>query len=145
MTEKLSNYVLGFAFTNDMQNVLLIRKRKPEWQAGKLNGIGGKVEEGESPREAMVREFKEEAGVDTDPKRWVYNGILHGSNFFITVYSYFSDDVYEAYSETDEEVYVYSLPLYKDFPVLSNLEWMIQFALNKRTDPTLQEYVVRYL
>jgi 8-oxo-dGTP diphosphatase len=37
-------YVLGFMFSSDHSEVALIRKRKPEWQRGKLNGIGGKCD-----------------------------------------------------------------------------------------------------
>jgi hypothetical protein len=36
-------YVVGFAFDTDGR-VALIRKNRPEWQAGRLNGIGGHVE-----------------------------------------------------------------------------------------------------
>lgn len=51
-------YTCAFAFCEE--SVLLVRKAKPEWQKGLLNGIGGKVEPGESVLEATVREFKEE-------------------------------------------------------------------------------------
>ncbi len=55
-------YVLGFMFSPDEKKVLLIWKNRPSWQAGKLNGIGGKVNPGETPLEAMEREFIEETG-----------------------------------------------------------------------------------
>ena len=45
----ITNYVLGFAFSKSGQMVLLIWKNKPEWQRGKMNGIGGKIELGEHP------------------------------------------------------------------------------------------------
>ncbi len=59
------HYVLGFIPIHDeseptKRKVLLIRKNHPDYQAGKLNGIGGKVEPGEDPLTAMVRECKEE-------------------------------------------------------------------------------------
>ena len=57
-------YACGFLFSADRSRVLLIRKRRPAWQAGKLNGLGGKIEPGESPLDAMRREFREEAAVD---------------------------------------------------------------------------------
>lgn len=65
LTRKMSPqvYVTGFLFGDDGSDVLLIRKTRPEWQAGKLNGIGGKVEDGECPASAMSREFAEETGV----------------------------------------------------------------------------------
>lgn len=84
------NYVCGFMCSWDIQNFLLIRKTHPEWQKGKLNGIGGKIEKKEqvivqnpddsnpdagywlieTPFEAMVREFHEETGIITTRKRW---------------------------------------------------------------------------
>lgn len=42
----MSSYVCGFMCSWDLQNFLLIRKTHPEWQKGKLNGIGGKIESG---------------------------------------------------------------------------------------------------
>lgn len=59
-------YVDGFLFNDDGTEVLLIRKARPAWQVGKLNGIGGKVEDRESPASAMGREFLEETGVRFD-------------------------------------------------------------------------------
>lgn len=53
---------LGFALSEDGREVLLIRKDRPAWQAGRWNGIGGKVEPGEAPLAAMVREGLEEVG-----------------------------------------------------------------------------------
>ena len=54
-------YTCTFAFAG--ASVLLIRKARPDWQAGKLNGIGGKVEGAETITEATVREFREETGL----------------------------------------------------------------------------------
>lgn len=58
------NYVCGFLFETDLQRVLLRLKARPAWQRGKLNGIGGKVESGETPFYAMRREAREETGVE---------------------------------------------------------------------------------
>lgn len=57
-------YVAGFLFDPTQEFVVLVRKNKPEWQKGLLNGVGGKIEVGESAHEAMQREFKEEATAD---------------------------------------------------------------------------------
>ena len=74
----MNNYVLGFMFDSTHQNVLLIRKNKPEWQAGKLNGIGGKIEPGEQPFDAMVREFHEETGLIVTRDYWTHFGHMTG-------------------------------------------------------------------
>lgn len=76
----MMRYVLGFAFTANGR-VALIQKQKPAWQAGRWNGIGGKIEEGESPVQAMAREFREETGVDIPTSRWRLAGkMTNGSS-----------------------------------------------------------------
>lgn len=57
------HYVLGFCRDIQTNQLLLIEKTHPPFQAGKLNGIGGKLEKYETIHDAMVREFKEETGL----------------------------------------------------------------------------------
>lgn len=66
-------YVTGFLFatTPRLRWVALILKNRPAWQAGLLNGIGGKVEpEDGSLEAAMVREFREESGIASFVTDW---------------------------------------------------------------------------
>ena len=61
------HYVVGFLFSEDYSRIVLIRKNRPDWQAGLLNGLGGKINLlDETPVTAMKREFKEESGVEVD-------------------------------------------------------------------------------
>lgn len=81
-------YVVGFLFSNPEdqygdRRVALIRKAKPEWQKGRFNGIGGKIEEGESPAEAMAREFREETGVDDSIPWEEYASLQDGRGWVI--------------------------------------------------------------
>ena len=43
---------------------LAARRTRPEWAAGRWEFPGGKVEHGESDEQALVREIREELGVD---------------------------------------------------------------------------------
>jgi 8-oxo-dGTP diphosphatase len=67
---QIMQYVVGFLFNVSETGVVLIRKNKPKWQAGLLNGVGGKIEEGESPLQAMTREWLEET--KTTFADWTY-------------------------------------------------------------------------
>lgn len=58
----MKTYVLGFCFNPSLDKVVLIRKNRPDWQLGKLNGVGGHVKPGETTQAAMTREFREETG-----------------------------------------------------------------------------------
>lgn len=59
------DYVVVFPkIVNSGTKILLVRKDKPEWQKGRLNLVGGKIEPGESPLDAAVRELKEESGLE---------------------------------------------------------------------------------
>lgn len=76
-------YCVGFAFNEDKSKVMLIRRSKPDWQKGKLNGIGGKVLRSESQFEGMQREFVEQAGIPTPMSDWKMYCTLHGEDYIL--------------------------------------------------------------
>lgn len=62
--------------------LMLYRNAKPgDYHAGKYNGLGGKLEADESPREAAAREVLEEAGIALDPSAFRSLGFLQFPNF----------------------------------------------------------------
>ena len=58
---------VGALIINDMDEVLLVKSYK--WKNRKYSVPGGHVELGESFEEAIIREVKEETGLDVVPKR----------------------------------------------------------------------------
>lgn len=85
-------YTCGFAFNSDKTMVALVLKNRPDFLAGKFNGIGGKIEKGErSAYLSMAREFKEETGCETISEDWEILGNLFFSggivHFFTTTLS----------------------------------------------------------
>lgn len=127
----MKNYSLGFVFTPSFEEVLLIHKNKPEWQKGKLNGLGGKLEANETAVACMVRETKEESDLFTVEKDWVYVGNLTSEIFFTEVFAcIYSGDKNDAKSMEEQKIAWFSS---KDLPtnVITNLTWLIPLAIDK--------------
>lgn len=131
---------MGFVFDAKGERVVLIRKLKPSWQAGKLNGVGGKIEDAEDrPVQAMVREFKEEAGVDTEEGDWTPfhlamfrdpTGLPSANIYFFKM---FSDEVYAAAQTVEKETIVkvpfeYAMCDPSDASIVPNLRWLLPLA-----------------
>src|SRR5258708_1652176 len=122
-------YVLGFMFSEDKNCVALIKKTKPEWQKGRLNGIGGKVEKDEYASSAMVREFREETGMITREHEWEYFSLMTNSQFIVYCYVAYGD-LSLLKTTTEEEIKIVSLSLLSTLDTLSNLSWLIPMALD---------------
>lgn len=67
--------------------VLLVLKKRPKWQEGRLNLVGGKVEEGETPQQAALRELKEESGFEVKDDMISKLGVILGVNCIIHCFS----------------------------------------------------------
>lgn len=59
---------------------ILLALKKRGFGAGKYNGVGGKLEENETPEEAMLRETKEETGVT--PTKYEKRGTVLFHEFY---------------------------------------------------------------
>lgn len=126
----MKQYVCGLLFSNTGRDVALVRKNRPEWQAGKLNAIGGKIEDGEAPYQAMRREFEEETGVDRYD--WKQFATLTGKDFIIYFYSCFnSDALAKVQTKEDEEIEKWFVPTALNSPdLIPNLRVFIPLALD---------------
>lgn len=127
-------FVVGFLFSPCRDYVALIRKNKPAWQHGMLNGIGGKVEEGETPHGAMVREFAEEAGRWHSEWDCFCNMRIPQADtriFFFRAFLRNEEDIKTVSSRTDEIVGWYFKPDWKpSLNLIPNLRWLIPMALS---------------
>lgn len=121
----MQEYTLGFLFDNTLERVVLIEKTKPEWQKGKLNGVGGKVELGELPHMTMIREFKEETGMYVS--WWTEYAELIGKDY--VVYIFYSQGDVELIKQTTEEKPVIA-NIHQLAGCISNIKWLIPLAIN---------------
>jgi len=120
--------VAGFLFSEDHERVALIRKKRPAFHAGMLNGIGGHVEANESFAEAMTREFREETGVHVTTWKPFLN--LQVAGWAVHFFRAASDIVYKVKTNTDEDVGLYWTNNIRVLHVVPNLRWIIPMALN---------------
>lgn len=139
---KDQEYVCGLLFDSHEKRLALIQKRKGGSRLiGKWNGIGGKVEPGEAPHDAMQREFREEAGVSV--MGWSHFLTLRGERFAVHFYCSFSTAHLEQVKTCEEEPigvwYLACLPV----GLMSNMKWIIPMALSLRLEQHVRVYDVR--
>lgn len=97
----IAHFTLGITFSADGNHVYLMRKDHPDFQAGKLNGVGGKLEPGETFADCMAREGREESGYSGT---WHRLGTMSGDtkgwgNYLCEVfYSFMSDKTAEPHT-----------------------------------------------
>lgn len=125
--EHINKFVVGFCFDSKKNYVLLIKKKRPDWQKGLFNGIGGKIEFDESPQEAMNRESLEEADLSVD---WFYRGIMKGTNndktkFECSIFSAYDDAVNHFKQMEDEKLYLISVHQLSQIKTIENLYFLI--------------------
>ncbi len=63
-------------------NVLVVEKHRPDWMAGRVNLIGGKVEPNETAQEATIRECFEETGYV--PNKAILMGDIRDNDYLIS-------------------------------------------------------------
>ena len=135
-------YVAGFLYTPERTHVVLIQKNRPLWMRGRWNGVGGKLEPGESWDECMMREFREETGVLIPPSEWQHAVTIYNEHFECRFFRAFSAQVAEVDTVEDEVVGVHPLSGVHALHTTNNVQWLVpllasrglQFPLSIRDD-----------
>jgi 8-oxo-dGTP pyrophosphatase MutT (NUDIX family) len=131
-----NRYVLGFLFTPKLDEVVLLRKLwGPIHIVGKLTGPGGHMAEGETPEEAMRREFAEEAAVDVRAWRHELDLVAGSSSearWTCHVFSASSALAHLARTNEEEPVALYPVANLLTLDVVPNLRWIVPYTLDAR-------------
>jgi 8-oxo-dGTP diphosphatase len=107
----------------------LVRKNKPKWQAGRLNGIGGGIDGVETPLDAMCREWYEETGDSYD--EWTQFAKIR---FPETIVHFFKADVeFLPYlwtaNDIGEAIEIHNFATAVRFTdMIPNLKWLLPMA-----------------
>lgn len=129
------NYVAGFMFDHGRTRVALIRKEKPAWQKGLLNGIGGKIEadkDGFSSASAMAREFTEETGCQTTAQQWeLFCAMSDGATWAVDFFATVGDlDLLRSMESEQVEILFLDDIWSRRAELVENLTWLIPLALD---------------
>ncbi len=97
-------YVSGFLFSKDRAKLVLVLKNRPFYLKGKYNAVGGKIDPGEQPIDAMRREFWEETGQNVTD--WYPLGSYQTPRENETIHYFIATDDIDVKTMTDEEIVV---------------------------------------
>lgn len=124
-------YTVGFPILPDRTGLALIWKQRPDWQRGRLNGIGGRIENGETPLECMDREASEEAGLPG--LRWELVASLAAARagFHVHFFAAYDDRAHSALTMTDELVEFFPTSSLWGLPLVPNLRVIVPLALDQ--------------
>lgn len=134
------HYCIGFMFSDDRQSVLLIEKKRPDWQKGFYNGIGGARETFDTDMQhCMVREFAEETGIFTVPSAWTQTLLCKSKtkDWALHIFSAIGP-IHQAKTITDERPVIVGLDSINVWPLVPSVAWMVPICLDDRLQIPLE-------
>jgi len=82
--------IATLCYVQEGNKTLMLQHSKKDIRFGKWNGLGGKIEPGETPEECVIREVKEESGLKiTNPELkgvLTFPGCLNEEDWLVFVY-----------------------------------------------------------
>ncbi len=138
----MRKYTLALLFDQTKTQILLMKKSKPEWQKGKLNGIGGKIEADETPLACIVREIQEETSIKLDPTTLTFIGNIGDHDWTMAVFTQiYQGSTADAQSLEAEPIAWFSIDALPKH-TLANLRWMIPYALEFLDEGRLEPFSI---
>ena len=122
------SFVLALLYSMDGRRVVLMRRSRPAWQAGRVNALGGGIIDGETPASAARREVREECGVDVP--EWTEVLVWEDAEYRMHVMRAFSERAAEARTMEDQEVFLADVNVLPA-NVIDNLRWLVPLALDR--------------
>lgn len=124
-------YVNGFMFDDEGFYMAFVKKlRFPpnvDWTNNPYNGIGGKIEAGESNIDAMIREFWEETGVLTLPSDWVLFAVCENPQWVVFYFKAFNTKLLSQVATQDEPIVIRPAVAHTD--TVKHLSFLLPLAL----------------
>lgn len=118
-------YVVCYVLDPEKQSVVLIHKQRgPAAVIGQWNGLGGKIEVGETQEQTASREVQEESGLRIQTTDWEHLGTLKGPSYTLHFLWAISPDMHEAFTNETEPVAFVNINTLPE-PIMNNVKWML--------------------
>lgn len=122
--------VVAAILENEKNEILIAKRKKDKILGGFWEFPGGKVEKGETPKESLIRELKEEMNVDIEIVEYIGENIYHYERGNINLIAFKAKILNGNIQLVDHEEYVwtevYKLKDYKlapaDIPIANLLK-----------------------
>jgi len=140
----MNKFVLAFIFDQTFEHVLLMHKNRPAWQDGLVNGLGGKVEAGETAVQSVSREVEEESGLKIKEEDWTFAGFVYSDSFNLDVFGcVYKGNPSDAQTLEDEPIEWFSV---NNLPnnTINNLPWLMNITLDKVKNKEFESFSVKY-
>ena len=127
--------VSSYIFKEDECLLIYRNKKKNDINQGKYIGVGGHIELGESPLEAIIREIKEETSLDVIDIR--YRGLIHFyfDDFIEHMYLYSVHSFSGEVSQCDEgTLYWVKINEFKNLPMWEGDKYFVKSILEDEDD-----------
>lgn len=136
------SYTVGFLINQTGSKVMLIKKAKPEWQRGLFNGIGGFIEQGETPHEAMIREFLEETGIEITDWIEFCTGYItqHQGSCICHYFIALAECSFTPRQDAVEQAEWIDIASIRQYPIVPNILWLIAMGTIKLVKPAWEEH-----
>ncbi|MFL5579661.1 MAG: NUDIX domain-containing protein [Gemmatimonadaceae bacterium] len=126
----MKRYVLALLYTPDRRRVALMRRTHPAWQAGRVNALGGKLQDGETPAVAVRREVREESGADVPEAAWEEILVWEDPAYSMHALRAIHAAAESVRTMEDQEVFLAPVDALPPEAV-DNLRWLVPLALDR--------------
>jgi len=154
IVQTMDRYCLGFCFNTLLSRVILIKKTHPPSQAHRLNGLGGRIQDGEASDVAMTREFFEEAGFEIPLRRWQHFVTIKGQSapnryYEIVCFIAFNNEVFDFVKTNprprgQEQVKPYLCDQLHRYYLVIHCSWLIAMARAAKKSPDITFAVTEF-
>ena len=122
----MTKYSLAFIQSLDSSRILLIQKNRPAFLAGLYNGVGGHIEDGETPLDAVMRECDEEADLKIPASEWNSLGVISDNEHFEVHVFGAKWDISKALARTDEPLQIFDMSEVHHIPLAPSAKEILQ-------------------